>query len=175
MEETNINTQQAQEHGPAAGASAQQEATFTQADVDNIVNKRLERERKKYPSETELASFRAWKDSQQTEKERWDSLTKERDESLAALAAAQADLTQYQREKLLLDKGVSPDEAEFYAFKIGKLVTDGLPFEKAAESFLKEKASGGPAMRVDLAAPLGSGSAPTPSQQMNSLIRGARK
>lgn len=70
---------------------------------------------------------------------------------------------------------MSPDEAEFYAFKIGKLVTDGLPFEKAAESFLKEKASGGPAMRVDLAAPLGGGSAPTPSQQMNSLIRGARK
>lgn len=108
MEETNINTQQAQEHGPAAGASTQQEATFTQADVDNIVNKRLERERKKYPSETELASFRAWKDSQQTEKERWDSLTKERDESLAALAAAQAELTQVSAGEAATGQGGEP-------------------------------------------------------------------
>lgn len=176
MAETNTNTQQAQENVPAAGAAAQQEATFTQADVDNIVNKRLERERKKYPGDDELAAFRSWKESQQTEKERWENLTKERDESKAALTAAQAELAQYQREKFLLGKGVSPDDVDYYAFKIGKLVTDELPFEKAAENYLKgQNHRGKEGIQVDFTAPLGGGVAPTPNQQMNSLIRGARK
>lgn len=173
MPETNTNTQQAQETTPAVGAAAQQEATFTQADVDNIVNKRLERERKKYPGEEELNAFRAWKDSQQTEKEKWDNLTRERDESKTALAAAQAELEQFKREVYLLGKGISADDVDYYAFKIGKLVTEDTPFENAAEQFLdKQKPAG--TVRVDFAAPLGGGTAPTPNEQMNSLIRGAR-
>ena len=40
--------------------ATEQEKTFTQADVDALVQRRLERERKKYPSEDELSAFRSW-------------------------------------------------------------------------------------------------------------------
>lgn len=165
-----------QNNTPAPAPEPAPEKTFTQAEMDAIIGKRVAKAMKGIPSEEELTAFRAWKDSQQTEKERWDSLTKERDESKAALNAAQAELTQYKREKLLLDKGISPEDVDYYAFKIGKLVTDELPFEKAAESYLKEQAPRGKdAIQVDFTAPLGGGTAPTPNQQMNDLIRGARK
>lgn len=165
-----------QNNTPAPAPEPAPEKTFTQAEMDAIIGKRVAKAMKGMPSEEELTAFRAWKDSQQTEKERWDSLTKERDESKAALNAAQAELTQYKREKLLLDKGISPEDVDYYAFKIGKLVTDELPFEKAAESYLKEQAPRGKdAIQVDFTAPLGGGTAPTPNQQMNDLIRGARK
>lgn len=140
--------------------AVEQERTFTQADVDTMIQKRLERERKKYPGEEELTAFRAWKESQQSEQERWDTLTRERDESRAALTAAQAELEQARREKLLLGRGVSPDDVDYYAFKIGKLVTDDTDFETAAAQFLrdhapKEKPAG--TVRVDLGGPLGGG------------------
>lgn len=104
--------------------ATEQEKTFTQADVDALVQRRLDRERKKYPSEDELSAFRSWKESQQTEQERWNNLTKERDESRAALSAAQAELEQLKREKYVLSKGLSGDEAEFIAFKAAKMVND---------------------------------------------------
>ncbi len=151
-----------------------QEKAFSEDEVNAIVQRRLERERKKYPGEEELAAFRSWKESQQTEKEQRDSLSKERDEANAALAAAQAELEQFRRERLLLEKGVPTGDVDYYAFKIGKLVTDSLPFEKAAEGFLKEKQPG--AVTVDLSAPLGGGPAPkSPSETMNALLRGGRK
>lgn len=158
MADNTTTTQQAQE--PAAD-TAQQEATFTQADVDGMIQKRLERERKKYPGEEEMKAFRAWKEGQQTEKERWDTLTGERDAANAALSAAQAELEQYKRERFLVSQGVAAEDADFYAFKIGKLVTDTLPFEKAAEQYLKEhkpkEKEQEAGMTVDLTAPLGGG------------------
>ena len=50
--------------------TAEPEKTFTQADVDKMIAARLERERKKYPSEDEMTAYRSWKESQQTEQEK---------------------------------------------------------------------------------------------------------
>jgi len=116
------------------------EKTFTQSEVDKMIGKRLAAAMKGMPKDEELTAFRAWKESQQTEKERWDALTRERDESKAALTAAQAELEQYRRERFLVSKGVPAADADYYAFKIGKLVTDDTDFEKAAETYLKEHA-----------------------------------
>ena len=151
------------------------EKTFTQAELDSIVGKRIAKAMKGMPGEAELTAFRAWKESQQTEKERWDTLTKERDESRTALTVAQAELEQYKREKFLLGKGVPADDVDYYAFKIGKLVTDTTDFEKATEQFLKDNPPAG-TVQVDLSAPLGGGRpAQTANETMNSLIRGTRK
>ncbi len=160
---------------PAPAPEPAPEKTFTQAELDSIVGKRIAKAMKGMPGEEELTAFRAWKESQQTEKERWDTLTRERDESKTALTAAQAELEQYRREKFLLGKGVPADDVDYYAFKIGKLVTDATDFEKAAEQFLKDNPPVG-TVQVDLSAPLGGGK-PSPSEieMMNSLIRGARK
>ena len=46
-------------------AVQQREKTFTQAEVDGLIAQRLARERKKYPSEEELAAFAAWRQTGQ--------------------------------------------------------------------------------------------------------------
>ena len=47
------------------GTTAEQEKTFSQSEVDSLIQKRLERERKKYPSDDELTARErrksAWK------------------------------------------------------------------------------------------------------------------
>lgn len=160
---------------PAATPEHSTEKTFTQAELDSIVGKRIAKAMKGMPGEEELSAFRNWRESQQTEKEKWDSLVKERDESRAALAETQAKVEQFEREKFLLGKGVPADDVDYYAFKIGKLVTDTTDFQKAAEAYLKDNPPAG-TVQVDLSAPLGGGRpAKTANETMNSLIRGARK
>lgn len=160
---------------PAPMPEPAPERAFTQAEVDSAVGKAIARIKKGIPGEEELSAFRAWKESQQTEKERWDTLARERDESKTALAAAQAELEQFRREKFLLGKGVSAEDVDYYAYKIGKQVTDTVDFEKAAEAYLKENPPAG-TVTVDLSAPLGGGQpAKTENEMMNGLIRRARK
>lgn len=142
---------------PEATPAQPAEKTFTQAELDSIVGKRLAKAMKGMPAEEELTAFRAWKENQQTEQEKQEARVRELSEAKTALTAAQAELEQYRREKLLLGKGVPAGDVDYYAFKIGKLVTDTVDFEKAAEGYLKEhtppKEQG--VMRVDLGAPLG--------------------
>ena len=78
-----INNQAQTTTGEPGNTTAQQEKTFTQADVDKMIQSRLDRERKKMPSEDELAAFRTWKDSQQTEQDRMNNITKEREDRTA--------------------------------------------------------------------------------------------
>lgn len=171
-DESNTQNVQSTETAPV------QEKTFTEDEVNSIVEKRLNRERKKYPGEEELSAFRSWKESQQTEKERWDSLSKERDEANTALSAAQAELEQYKRERLLLQKGVPAEDVDYYAFKIGKLVDDDTPFEKAAVKFLEAHAPKQPeptasTMRVDSGASLsGRALSMTLAERINKELRG---
>ncbi len=178
MSEPNSNTKAAEATAPATAPETTPEKTFTQAEVDSILGKRLAKAMKGMPGDEELTAFRAWKESQQTEKERWDTLTRERDEGKTALAAAQSELEQLKREKFLLGKGVPADDVDYYAFKIGKLVSETVDFEKAAEQFLKEHTPQEPAtpsggVRVDFGAPLGGGkSSMTMSDYINNKLRG---
>lgn len=159
---------------PAPTPEPSPEKTFTQAEVDTLIGKRLAKAMKGMPDEAELTAFRSWKDSQQTEKDRWDNLTKERDTATTQLAAVQAELEQFKREKLLLGMGVPPDDVDYYSFKIGKLVTETKTFEQAAREFFKENSPN--RVRVDMTAKLGGGGADrTANEQMNALIRGALK
>lgn len=166
-EETNTTAATPQEPAP--------EKTFTQAEVDTIVSKRLAKATKGMPSEEEITAYRAWKDSQQSEKEKMDAIVKERDENKAALAAAQEELEQHKREKFLLSKGVNPDDVDYYAYKIAKLVDEKTDFEAAAQQVLADQKPSN-AMRVDLGGSVGGGQPQkNPNEQMNSLIRGFRK
>lgn len=159
-----------QEPTPGTGG----EKTFTQAEVDALIGKRVAKAMKGMPNEEELAAFRTWKESQQTEQERWNTLTTERDNAKTSLAAAMAKIEQFEREKLLTAKGVPADDLDYYVFKIGKLVTDDKTFEQAAEEFLKQNAPN--TVRVDMAAQLASGKPTTNANDaMNALIRGALK
>lgn len=150
------------------------EKTFTQAELDAVVGKRIAKVMKGMPDETELAAFRNWKESQKTEKERWDTLTNERDTAKNELSIAKAELEQMKREKILLNKGVSEEDVEYYAFKIGKLVTEEKDFSKAAEEFFKENAP--KSVRIDVTGGFGGGKdKPSANNTMNALLRSARK
>ena len=160
--------------GPNSVPEPTPEKTFTQAEVDTLIGKRLAKAMKGMPDETELTAFRAWKENQQTEQDRVNTLTSERDTARTQLTAVQAELEQFKREKLLLSKGVPANDVDYYAFKIGKLVTDKKTFEQAAEEYLKESTPKG--VRVDMSAQLGGGgTSKTANEQMNALIRGALK
>lgn len=151
------------------------EATFTQAEVDTIVAKRLARATKGMPSEEEMNAYKAWKANQQSEADKLKGIEKERDTEKAARIAAEAKLTQYEREKYLTSKGVGADELEFYCFKIGQKVTDTVSFEKAADEFLKDRKPA--SVRVDMSAHVGNSgnSANGTNDAMNALIRGKFK
>ena len=150
----------------------EQEKTFTQADVDKMIQSRLDRERKKYPSEEELTAHRTWKDSQQTEQERQAKQAKDLADSKAALTASQAEVEQLRRDKYVLSKGLTGEDAEFIAFKAMKMVNDKTTFEQAVDALTanRKKAT------FDWTAPAGGGTKEnTANQQMNALIRGALK
>lgn len=150
----------------------EQEKTFTQADVDKLIQSRLERERKKYPSEEEITAYRTWKDSQQTEQERQAKRDKELADSKSALTAAQSELEQVKRDKYVLSKGLTGDDAEFIAFKALKMVDDKTTFEQAVDKLTENRQK----VKFDWAAPAGGGEKPNATNAaMNSLIRGALK
>lgn len=149
------------------------EKTFTQTEVDALIARRLERERKKYPGEEELNAFRSWREDRQNDRNALEALTRERDGARSALSAAQAELERMKRERFLTEKGVPEEDVDYCVFKIGKLAEDGLPFEQAAEAFLREQ--GRSRVRLELGAGLsGGGRAGTANEEMNAMIRGAR-
>lgn len=150
----------------------EQGKTFTQADVDKLIQSRLERERKKYPSEEEITAYRTWKDGQQTEQERQAKRDKELADSKSALSAAQSELEQVKRDKYVLSKGLTGDDAEFIAFKALKMVDDKTTFEHAVDKLTENRQK----VKFDWTAPAGGGEKPNATNAaMNSLIRGALK
>ena len=88
MAEQNVNNQQMQQQEEPQQPAA--EKTFTQAELDTIVARRLAKAQKGMPSDEELSAFRAWKDSQQTEQQKFDAMKTERDSAKTELLAAQA-------------------------------------------------------------------------------------
>ena len=167
------NTPNTNAQGAENNTAAQQEKTFTQADVDNMILSRLDRERKKMPSEEELTAFRTWKDSQQTEQDRMNNITKERDTAVSNLSAANAKIEQLEHERYVSSKGFTGDEAEFIAFKAAKMVDDKTTFEQAVDAIAQERR---PRTSFDWTAPVGDGNQKNaPNAAMNALIRGAIK
>ena len=79
---------------------------------------------------------------------------------------------QLERERWLLSQGVPEEDLDYYAFKIGSLVTSEKDFAAAAKDYLRERR-----LRPDgisTAAALGGriSKAPSVNETMNSLIRG---
>lgn len=104
--------------------------------------------------------------------EDYSALEAERDESRTALTAAQAELEQLKRERYVLSKGLSGEEAEFIAFKAAKMVDDKTTFEQAVDELTADRKK----TTFDWTAPVGEGSKKAGANDaMNALIRGAFK
>ncbi|MEE0067878.1 MAG: hypothetical protein UEY11_11805 [Evtepia gabavorous] len=157
---------------PAPVPESSPEKTFTQEEVDAMIGKRLAKAMKGMPSEDELTAYRSWKEGQAGEKERWDKLTGERDSLSAKLGTAESERDQLKREVYVLKKGLTGDEAEFIAFKAGKMVDDKTTFEQAVDALTADRKK----TTFDWTAPVGGGKPQTGENDvMNALIRGALK
>lgn len=154
-----------QQNNQQGANNNQQEKTFTQAEVDALIDRRFAQVMKGVPSKDELAEFRAWKDGKPNNDAEMQTLRND-------LAAANEKLTQYEREKLLIAKGVRSEDVDYYSFKIGKMVDDKTTFEQAMETFLKDNPVRG--VKINTSASFSGGEKePTANQTMNALIRGA--
>lgn len=149
------------------------EVTFTQAEVDALISKEKARAvakaTKGMPSEEELTAYRTWKDGQAGEKDRWDKLTGERDTLAGKLTAAEAERDQLKRDLYLAQKGLTGEEAEFIAFKAGKMVDDKTTFEQAVDVLTAERKK----TTFDWTAPVGGGNASgvTLNERINQQLR----
>ena len=166
MSEPNTNP------NPAPAPEQPPVKTFTQEEVDAMIGKRLAKAMKGIPSEEEITAYRTWKDGQQTEQERQAKRDKELADSKSALTAAQAEIEQMKRDKYVLSKGLTGEDAEFIAFKALKMVDDKTTFEQAVDKLTENRQK----VKFDWTAPAGGGDKPNATNAaMNSLIRGALK
>lgn len=112
----------------AHGSTAQQETTFTQADVDRIVSERLARVKGTQLPESDIKAFRNWQENQKTEAEK----QKEREKEYISTKRENAQL---KAEKKLISKNTKPEFTEFVATKL--LNMDG-DFDSNLEQFKKD-------------------------------------
>lgn len=101
------------------------DVVYTQADIDSAVEKRLARERRKYPSKEELAEFKAWKAEQRTEPE---------DE---ALTSEKAKVKSLETKLACHEAGVNKDSVEAVTAIAEKIADKGdVDIEEAIEEVL---------------------------------------
>lgn len=165
--------------GTPGAAGAEPEKKYTQAELDAAIGQRLARERRGMPSQEELSAFRAWKESQQTEQERQQTLLNERNSFEQRASQLESELEQARRERTLIARGVPSDDVDYYAYKIGKLVSETTTFEQAAENFMREhppvQAGAEPVqkMRASFGAPMGQPpQGESLSERINRQLRG---
>lgn len=184
-ENTNVNTENPGEgvaQQASTQATAQQTVTqaqqnqqqeqpagrvYTQEQLDAIIDRAQKRATKGLFTPEQMAA----KDTAIS------TLTTERDTERAEKAKLQEQLDALKHEKFLAGKGVPADALEFYAFKIGKLVTDKKSFEEAATEYLKDNPPAG-TVRMSTGGGVGGNGGnqpPNSSEVMNALIRGATK
>lgn len=88
------------------------------------------------------------------------------------LNKSKTELGKLKQEKYVLSKGLTGEEAEFIAFKAGKMADDKTTFEQAVDALTADRKK----TSFDWTAPVGGGTQKTGENDvMNALIRGALK
>lgn len=175
VENTNVNTETTNPETGAQQTPAQTQAqqqdqpatrTYTQEQLDAIIDRAQKRATKGLFTPEQMQA----KDSTIA------TLTGERDAANADKAALQAELDELKHEKFLAGKGVPAEMREFYAYKIGKLVTEGKNFEQAAEEYLKDNPPAG-SVRMSTGGGVsgtGGGKPQSSNEKMNAIFRSAK-
>ena len=105
-----------------------QNKTFTKAEVDEIVKKRLARAFKDYPDKEEMARLINLKDDLETKDKEISSL-----KDAASLNTQR--LATYELKDKILKRGVDLKYADFALFEIERGIKEGLDFDSSFESF----------------------------------------
>lgn len=111
------NTDETTPNTEATNTNNTPEKTYTQAEVDAIVNNRLARERKNAPSAEDMKAFKEWKKNSQTDAEKYSEME-------ATLKASQAELTALKNQQSVTKAECKPEFAEFVADKVAKMGDD---------------------------------------------------
>lgn len=104
------------------------EKTFTQEELNKIVQERLDKEKKKMPSKEDLKAFKDWKESQKTEAEK-------QAEKEAEYQRTLNELNTLKQTNAVLEAGVNKDDADYVLFKVGKMEGE---FDENLTKFLKD-------------------------------------
>lgn len=161
IEDTTLDTAAGQTPDAAEGK------TFTQAEVDEIISKRLARAAKGTPTAEEMKEFKAWKKAQQTEAEKYAELD-------ANYKAAQAELVAMRNQQAVSKAECRAEFVEFVADRVGRM--DGEDFEKNLAAFKKQNPQyfGGGAVRVQASAPSVGGSVDRNANANDAINAGLR-
>lgn len=147
----------------------EEEKKFSQAEVDDLISKRLARERKKYPTDEELADWRNWKETRQQGEEASAKAARELNDYKTKYDHAIRELEQARNEMYLLAKGVPREDVDYYAYKISKLTNEETTFEQAAQKYLEEKHIGG--MKVSTGVQVTGSAAKSENDVINDALR----
>ena len=120
------NTQNVEKQVETTQEPAQK--TFTQKEVNEIIKSRLERERKKFPSEDDLKGYQDWKASQQTEQEKYQELNNQYEK-------LKKEYTTFKNYNLVKNENVNEMFIEFIIDKVSKQDGD---FEENLKVFKKD-------------------------------------
>lgn len=120
---------------PEGGEGKKEEKTFTQADVDKMIQERVAREKKNQLSKEELKAYNEWKESQKTEEEkRTEALNNAEKAKLAAEERAMLAETKV----TCLSKGVNATSVDDVVILAKSMVTDDVTMEQAIDKVLEK-------------------------------------
>ena len=106
----------------------QAEKTFTQEELNKIVQERLDKEKKKMPSKEELKAFKDWQESQKTAEQKQAEKDAEYQNTLN-------ELNTLKQTNAVLEAGVNKDDADYVLFKVSKMEGE---FDENLAKFLKD-------------------------------------
>ena len=125
--------------------SEQAEKTFTQKELDDIVEQRLDRAKKDMPSKDELKAFREWKDSQKTAEQK---AAEQLAEVTAARDTAEREKSRLEIKVSCLAKGVDVEAVDDVIALAERFIDDDTTIEKAVEKVLEKYPSFRSAVKV---------------------------
>ncbi|WP_291649921.1 hypothetical protein [Clostridium sp.] len=115
--------------------TTQEEKTFTQADVDKLIQERIAREKKNQLSKEELKAYNEWKESQKTEEEKKNEALTNAEK---ARIAAEEKATALEAKVTCLSKGVIATSVDDVVILAKAMVTDELNIEQAIDKVLEK-------------------------------------
>lgn len=116
-------------------ATKTEEKTFTQADVDKLIQDRIAREKKGIPSKEDLKVYQEWKDSQKTEEEKKNEALTNAEK---ARIAAEEKATSLEAKVTCLSKGVVDTSVDDVVVLAKAMVTEEVTMEEAIDKVLQK-------------------------------------
>lgn len=111
------------------------EKTFTQEELDAIVQERLSRAKKDMPSAEELKAYRDWQESQKTEQEKYNDRIKKLEENYQNSELTNKKLS---AQLIVAESSVKKEFVKFVTNEVMEMVDDNTDVKTALSKYQKE-------------------------------------